>query len=423
MPMLSLELYELPKTAAQLAADLSSPSSSCSVTVRRAAGGPVAWTGEVRPTEDAAARLLLCRLACSGGLRAPEEQPGRQQEMGDIALLWEDRSNQAEVDGEGSVTFSVGSRVARGPGWRDGDQYDGTPPGPGTVTAVRTEVIRSQGKRIRTTIVDVKWGRTGVIGTHFKEGSTEVLRLLPPELKPHIGSEEEVLDVAAISFCVNIQPKGELLARTVFSWVRTLLGLHCDVDPGWSLTVLQQTAPRLKALQLVSPQQQHLDAALAMPLLEGLCVCNVTGPQLQQVVRMASLRRLELHCPPDAPLPVLAFPGTAAGLRWLRCGVHPLVTALALVRAHADTLEELQLVAASTEPYGCPDLARELVRCGLKELKKIVLLRQYAFEAFCGHDKESCVKQKAQIIVSFLCNGGLSVDVLCNECNEGCEAK
>ncbi|XP_034238839.1 uncharacterized protein LOC117643833 [Thrips palmi] len=308
-----------------------------------------------------------------------------------------------------------GSRVARGRDWKvvkHGNQ-DGTPPGPGTVTAVAHGDPIGKG-------VQVTWDRTGKVHWYSMGCRTRKceLRLLPPELKPHIGADQKLIDVSSMSFQTEMKSIWEFSVRSNLKpCVRTLLGLHCDVDPAWSLTVLQQAAPRLKALQLVSPQQQHLDAALAMPLLEGLCVCNVTGPQLQQVVRMASLRRLELHCPPDAALSdIFTFPGTAAGLRWLRSGLYPLVTALALVRAHADTLEELQLVAASTEPYGCPDLARELQRCGLKKLKKMVILRRDAHDAFCRHDQNTCREQLSQILHIFS-ERGLSVAVLCSECN------
>ena len=194
-----------------------------------------------------------------------------------------------------------------------------------------------------------------------------------------------------------------------------MLGLHCDADPQWCQIVLQQVALHLDSLQMVNPKQQHLDVVKQMPNLSGLSLNNVTGEQLQVVSQMASLRRLELHCRLDAPLPLLTFPATAARLRWLRCGVHPLATGLALVRAAEDSLEELQLVAASTEPYGCRDLALQLQRCRPKKLKRMVLLRGDAYGEFCRHDEGSCKKQIQGISCAFG-QSGLVVDVICNFC-------
>ncbi|XP_034239124.1 uncharacterized protein LOC117644047 [Thrips palmi] len=384
---------ELSETAALLAADLLDPSSSW--TLRRAAGGPVAWTGEVRPAEDAAARLLLCGLAFSGGLRVqkqdpglePEQRPEPQLEHREVELRWQDSSNRDEMSVEDmAARMTAGSRVVRGRDWVCEDE-DGDPPGPGTIDSIEIVEEGEEFFDVGDKQVNVIWDNDSdrkIIWYRMGSHEQYELRLVPLQLKPNIGAEEKVLEVSSVCFSTNMKPKWKLLSDNNLEEVRTLLNLHCDVHPLWSLLVLQEAAPRLKALQLVSPQQQHLDAALAMPLLEGLCVCNVTGPQLQQVVRMASLRRLELHCPPDAPLPVLAFPGPAAGLRWLRCGVHPLVTALAL------------------------------------ELKKMVLLRRDAYDSFCRHDEKSCKKQVAQITYFFY-ESDLCVDVLCSVCNEGCE--
>ena len=95
--------------------------------------------------------------------------------------------------------------------------------------------------------------------------------------------------------------------------VRFLVGLPCHTFPPWSQKVLEQVAPHLEGLQMVSPLPRHLDVVLAMPHLKALSITGVTGEQLQLVSQMASLRRLELHCKLDAPLPVLTFPAAAAG--------------------------------------------------------------------------------------------------------------
>ncbi|KAJ1528136.1 hypothetical protein ONE63_008050 [Megalurothrips usitatus] len=115
---------------------------------------------------------------------------------------------------------------------------------------------------------------------------------------------------------------------------------------------------------------------------------------------MPRLRRLEVYSDRRqlAALAGLRFPRGAApaGLRWLRVGVYPLATALSLARAHAHTLEELHLVAASAEPYGCPDLAAELGRCGLGKLRRLVLVRRTG-DYLCGHDAAECRRQKRQL--------------------------
>lgn len=142
----------------------------------------------------------------------------------------------------------------------------------------------------------------------------------------------------------------------------------------------------------------------------------------------AGLRRLELHCPFSAPLQDVAFqplsarsPGSGgavepqAGLQWLRVGVYPLSTALSLLRAHATTLEELQLVAASQEPYGCPDLHLQLASCGLGALKRLLLVRATVDGKLCRHDQVSCKEQKLKVWDALL-ETGVTATVTCSEC-------
>ena len=111
---------------------------------------------------------------------------------------------------------------------------------------------------------------------------------------------------------------------------------------------------------------------------------------------------------------MLRFPENTQGLQWLRCGVYPLAAALAFARANAATLEELQLVAASKEPYGCPDLARELHLCALNKLTRLVLLRQSGYDAPCRHDERSCTEQKGELTGILRQQG----KVICSECDE-----
>lgn len=185
--------------------------------------------------------------------------------------------------------------------------------------------------------------------------------------------------------------------------VKTLIGVDCSRDPQWCTTVLEQVQPHLVALELISPGPQHLEQALGMVHLHSLCLVNATGSLLEQVHALPSLRHLEVHARPEEPLPLVQQPPQPASrLRSLRLGAHPLPAALALARAHAATLKELQLVAATTEPYGCPDLARELRACGLVKLKRLVLLRENAFGEFCRHDESSCRAQVVSCAFSLL---------------------
>ncbi|XP_034240397.1 uncharacterized protein LOC117644856 isoform X2 [Thrips palmi] len=343
-----------------------------------------------------------------------------KQDAAQAAPLWQERSNREDREmtvEEMAAVMVAGSRVARGRDWPEGAKADGTPPGPGTVVA-----------KVSSTQVSVKWDRTGQ--THscsMGNNGKYHLRLLPPVMVPYLETLGGTYDMASVS---SSKEAGEVVRKQSFEQA---VGLQCTASPTVSLTVLQLCAARtapvysgystndrgLRGLHLVSPQQQHLEAALAMPRLQALSITNVTSPQLQQVMQLASLQRLEVHCPFDAPLTMfapLATPARPGSLRWLRCGVHPLVAALDLVRAHADSLEELQLVAASTEPYGCPDLARQLRSCGLKKLKRLALLRHDAYDGACRHDKESCSAQMKHLCEVFAESNPRPV-MLCGACD------
>ena len=108
----------------------------------------------------------------------------------------------------------------------------------------------------------------------------------------------------------------------------------------------------------------------------------------------------------------------SGGLVWLRVGIYPLSTALSLIRAHAATLEELQLVAGCENPYGCPDLPAQLVGCGFAKLQRLVLLRESPF-GFCDYSEEKCKKQRTALWEAFLAAPGNKVlTVLCSYCHK-----
>ncbi|XP_034236251.1 uncharacterized protein LOC117642302 isoform X2 [Thrips palmi] len=396
------------ESTALLVSDLSQPAARCSLAVRRDAGAAVAWRGEVQTAEDATARMLLYRLARSGELQREQEAHEQQQPQPQrpAAPLWRERSNEGDWEMTPEETLKrmvVGARVAyrgRSSSWS------------GTVTKVDHGLCSFP----RLT---VSFTRDHYNTSHsFTLTSDEcALRLLPSPLKPPIGAlkGEYFLGVESISSSSHPKNMANLLTDGSLAQVRFLAGLPCKVTPFWSQKALQLVAPRLQGLQVLAPLQRHLDVMQAMPHLHSLSVIGATGEQLQVVSQMASLRRLEVHCPLDAPLPVLAFPGAQARLQWLRCGVHPLVSALALMRAHAATLEELQLVAASDEPYGCPDLAEELRRLRFQSLRRMVLLRQTGHNAPCRHTRDTCRVQVHQLWDMFA-ESDLNVTVVCSVC-------
>ncbi|KAJ1520476.1 hypothetical protein ONE63_003602 [Megalurothrips usitatus] len=150
--------------------------------------------------------------------------------------------------------------------------------------------------------------------------------------------------------------------------------------------------------------------------LREVCIrfTRSTADLLQEALRVPALRYLEVHCPFDAPLECPRLPGRSPSLRWLRAGVYPLLTALALIRQCAATLEELELVAASTDPYGCPDLGEALRGCELRGLRKLTLLRATVDDTPCRHDELTCREQRLRLL--FALKGVSACEVRCNEC-------
>ncbi|XP_034256496.1 uncharacterized protein LOC117654250 isoform X4 [Thrips palmi] len=382
------ELDGLPQALLDLSAAVTDPTAVCAVTLRRGAAGDAAWRCEVRPAKDDSSSLLLCVLAANGQL---QQQAQAEQDAASKAPGWVEKSNQVQTLDED--TWHKGCRVK-------------TADGPGAILGVL--IVR------RRTMVQVKIDCTAQVeGCSFYE--------LRPVLEPW-GLICEVtpsaLDALATSSSTQIKGKADLLASDSLQTVLTLTGLDCSTSAPFCQQVLQRVAPRLERLQLVRPQQQHVDQALAMPRLHSLALVDVKKEWLPKVAAMESLRFLELHCKfQDAladPLPVFSRPAPPAGLRWLRCGFYPLRAALALARAHADTLEELQLVADTNKPYGCPDLAREVKHCGLNRLKRLVFQRVNAYGSLCGHGY--CESQKLAVWNMFV-GCGATVEVLCSWCD------
>ncbi|XP_034248444.1 uncharacterized protein LOC117649646 isoform X2 [Thrips palmi] len=429
------------------------PATRCTLTVN--SGDKVVWRGPL-DGNSGLVKMLLCQLAHHGDLQQPrqqqpeplgqqqpvqqpeamiqqqevpsqhptmqQEQPRHQQLQQQLvpvqqarqrpdAARWRERANEGHrvlSDQEMAAKMEVGARVARGRHWPQGCTSDGTPPSAGTVSS-----------NYGNSDVAVKWDHCiASAATWFRRSQ---LRLVAPApLTPQIGAADgkHYLDINSISPKTDAAMSKLLTGRNL-AQVRVLAGLPCQQFITWSLKVLEQVAPLLEGLQLVAPELRHLGVVQAMPNLRALSITDTTREALQMASQMAGLRSLELHCQASAPLSVATpVPASAAGLQWLRLGVYPLAAALALLRAHAGTLEELQLVAASADPYGCPDLAGELRGCGLRRLKKVVLLRETAYGAFCRHDTQTCVMQTVQLSNVFL-EGGVDVAILCSECNAG----
>ncbi|KAK3928807.1 Roquin-1 [Frankliniella fusca] len=172
-----------------------------------------------------------------------------------------------------------------------------------------------------------------------------------------------------------------------------LVGVWCHSDPAWSLELLQRAAPTVERLEMNGPREPHLRAVHAMP----------------------RLRRLRVECDEgalDAAPPELgALPPGHSGLRWLRVWRLPRATLQALLQAHGGTLEELELEVGTPGkqewPRSCSDLHSLLEQCGLRALRRLVLLR-----GLYRHIDKGCRGQRAAVRAAL---PGVQ-HVLCNVC-------
>ncbi|XP_052130544.1 uncharacterized protein LOC113213943 [Frankliniella occidentalis] len=440
----------LPHVASQLMSDFSSEKSNFKLAMgsdSNAEDDAVQWIATVPASEDPFAKLLMCRLLCKGGLKqAPsleKVQPEKdleaqkceknketeieeeEEEEYEEGLQWEERSNTLDhlSAEEMAARLRIGSVVGRGRDWQ------------GTDSSMRSGKV----KNIEAGKVTVQWS-CGVRGTYNMGAEGQYcLKLFANHLENGWGvlsrGTPESLNCDKLSGSNDIKEKTSLLTSGRLKNVRALLSLRCT-SPGWSRQVLQQAAADLEDLVLVNPEQQHLDVVQDMPRLrklvlmgagklvaplppglEELYLQTVNRDQLLVVAKLPALRRLEVGCHFSDPVPEVPFPRALppAGLRWLRCGLYPLRTALRLMRAHRATLEVVELVAASREPYGCPDLATELGRCRLRRLKRLIFLRETG-KKFCKHDALDCSKQKFQVWDVLMTLGILTV-VECSLCD------
>ncbi|XP_026288940.1 uncharacterized protein LOC113213929 [Frankliniella occidentalis] len=149
---------------------------------------------------------------------------------------------------------------------------------------------------------------------------------------------------------------------------------------------------QLEELKINGPSEQQLDCVMRMPALYSLTVLNYLGANL-------------------------TFPPSDYGtLRWLGVSFHinykP--TMLSLIRAHASSLQELQVSCSISEDeedgdYYFPELGQDLAACDLLRLRRLVLERDYT--APC-EDAAGCLMQRQNL------RGCLprSVEVVCDAC-------
>ncbi|XP_034232269.1 uncharacterized protein LOC117640118 isoform X2 [Thrips palmi] len=205
------------------------PSTVCSVTLRRGVEGDLRWAGDVRPAEDAGARLLLSRMKLSGKLQLAGNR------MPPYCEFWEERSNELETPQDFSARMEVGSRVRPGKDWR----WTHRPEGPGTVTDSRME----------TKVVEWDGPRGLVSGTCcVGPGNMSIRPMSPAPMKSPIGAQEgeHFLDVGTSISRSNLQSMWDLLSNGSLAQVRFLVGLPFSAFPPWCQKVLEQVTPQLE---------------------------------------------------------------------------------------------------------------------------------------------------------------------------------
>lgn len=399
--------------AAKLLPALGDPASLCSLTQQL---GPVLWRGSVRPHEDALVRVLLLKMVFNGGLQqegGPEGDPAAAVFVQDATRRGPESNNEQTVLGEEEAArrMKPGCRVVRGRDWDPKSTRDGTPPQPGVV----------QSGDFKSGYWTVAWGQ----GHYFSMGAggKYELKLLPTLPKrPPVGgvqySGSLFYDAGTVCSTSDVGAMTRWLQNPP-QQIRVVVGLKCNLSPAWSKKVLQKVAPTVVVLQLDNPDIEHVRLTTGMPQLKALYLSQVDAKMLELALSLVQLTHLEVHCLKTSPLAGLRAPATHT-LKWLRIGVYPLSATLAVLRAHALSLEELELVASATSaahPYGCPDLPAELRRCGLVKLKKMVLLREKP-GYFCAHIKAICDQQKLKVMDMFLSISDIVVNVLCSVCDK-----
>ncbi|XP_026281651.1 uncharacterized protein LOC113208725 [Frankliniella occidentalis] len=164
-----------------------------------------------------------------------------------------------------------------------------------------------------------------------------------------------------------------------------------------------------------------------LPLqLEELYIDRITENQLRCLEHMPRLRSLLVF---NYHGPNLTFPPSQHGrLLWLSVcfNTEHKSTMLSLIRAHASSIRELQVSCFSTfstvnQKFYFPDLGQELAACGLRALRRLVLVRGGCRDkgAGCRDQVAGCLLQRRSIISAL----PPSVEVVCRYCHrpdDGC---
>ncbi|XP_026290002.2 uncharacterized protein LOC113214754 [Frankliniella occidentalis] len=207
-----------------------------------------------------------------------------------------------------------------------------------------------------------------------------------------MACEMNVEDVSQTGPTARQQEKEARLAEA--PGVTRLVKVWCHEDPAWSLQLLRCAAPSLELLSVYFALEDHLrEVHDAMPRLRRL---ELSGGYAL------------LHAqPPELP----TLPPGRDGLQWLSVGTLPRATTQSLLKAHAGTLEELQLYVGTPGikewPDTCGDLHSLLQQSGLQALRRLVLRRWG-----CSHKPVTCSEQRAE--VRRVLPGA---EVLCSECD------
>ncbi|XP_026293618.1 uncharacterized protein LOC113217778 [Frankliniella occidentalis] len=204
------------------------------------------------------------------------------------------------------------------------------------------------------------------------DGSEDLLRVMGPYL--------EELEVSG-----EVQP-------SVMEEVQNMSGLRrlkvqCAKNVDYPDLPLQ-----LEELQHTQITENQLRCLEDMPRLRSLCVYNYHGPNL-------------------------TFPPSQHGrLLWLSVcfDTEHKSTMLSLIRAYASSVQELRVYCTFSENqnFYYPDLGQELAACGLRVLRRLVLVRSPSLNP-CRDQVAGCMLQRRSIV------GALppSVDVVCKLCH------
>lgn len=164
--------------------------------------------------------------------------------------------------------------------------------------------------------------------------------------------------------------------------------LHCPTSQQ-QLESLQHI-PQLRKLSL--NMVYGIEDAPELPVqVEDLCLVHPTITQLQSLHRVAELKRLEVY-QIGVRVQFNLLPPMPYGILRLHVDLKTPSTALSLIAACTDTLQDLEVTCATTAGAGyyVPHLGASLKNCRLKALRSLVLKRDILSGT---HKQRSCRRQ------------------------------